>query len=51
VKLHGEVNFSQKHDYKYRAKLWYLLLLKNYMFRHAAAIIRFWQLPCYNSYI
>jgi len=33
------------------AKLWYLLAMENYVFRPVAAIIRFWQLSCYKSYI
>ena len=35
------VKFSQKHNYKYMAKLWCLLATENYMFRPIAAVIRF----------
>jgi len=28
-----------------------LLAMENYMFRPIAAIIRFWQLSCYKSFI
>jgi len=43
--------FNQKHNYKYVAKWWCLLAKENNMFRPVAAIIRFWQLSCYKSYI
>jgi len=43
--------FSQKHNYEYMAKLWCLLATENYMFLSIAAIIRFWQLSCYKSYM
>jgi hypothetical protein len=38
--------FSQKHNYKYMAKLCYLLAMENYMFRPIEAICWFWQLSC-----
>jgi len=43
--------FSQKHNCTYMAKRWCLLAIENYMFRPVAAIIRFWQLSCYKSYL
>ena len=43
--------FSQKHNYEYMAKWWCLLAIENYMFWPVAAIIRFWQLSCYKSFI
>jgi len=33
------------------AKWWCLLAIESYMFRPTAAIIRFWELSCYESYI
>jgi hypothetical protein len=43
--------FSQKHNYEYMAKRWCLWAKENYMFPPVAAIIMFWQLSCYKSYI
>jgi hypothetical protein len=41
-----EGKISQKHNCKYMANWWCLLVMENYMFRPIAAVIRFSQLCC-----